>query len=80
MEAKVVCVGRGEGEGTLLLLQNVTLQVDKEDRWLWNLEKSYAYSVRSAYNSQSAQPVVVTPVDVNMLWQKHIPLKVVVFG
>jgi len=33
-----------------LLLQNVTLQVDKEDRWLWTLKKSNVYSVRSAYN------------------------------
>jgi len=63
-----------------LLLQIVTLQVDKEDRWLWNLEKSSAYFVRSAYNFQSSQHVVVTPVDVNMLWQKHIPLKVMVFA
>ena len=62
-----------------LLLRNVTLQVDKEDRWLWNFEKSSAYSLHSAYNFQSAQPVVDTPIDVNMLWQKHIPLKVVVF-
>jgi len=32
-----------------LLLQNVTLQVDKEDRWLWRLDLSHVFSVRSAY-------------------------------
>ena len=37
-------------------------------------------SVRSAYNFQSAQPDVATPVDVKMLWQKNIPLKVVIFA
>jgi hypothetical protein len=32
-----------------LLLQNVTLQVDKEDMWLWNLESSNDFTIRSAY-------------------------------
>ena len=32
-----------------LLLQIVTLQVDKEDKWLWNLESSNDFTVRSAY-------------------------------
>ena len=32
-----------------LLLQNVTLQVDKEVRWLWRLDLSHVFSVRSAY-------------------------------
>ena len=63
-----------------LLLQNVTLQVDNEDRWLWNLEKSNVYYVGSAYNFLFAQPDVVAPVDVTKLWQKHIPMKVVVFA
>jgi len=62
-----------------LLLQTVILQVDKDDKWLWNLEKSNAFSVRSAYNFQTAQPIVDAPVDVKMLWHKDIPLKVVVF-
>jgi len=63
-----------------LLLQNVTLQVDKEDIWIWNLEKSNAYTVRSAYNCQTAQLPAVVPVDMKMLWQKNVPLKVVVFA
>ena len=33
-----------------ILLQNVTLQVLKEDRWIWSLEPSNIYSVCSAYN------------------------------
>ena len=63
-----------------LLLQTVILKVDKDDRWLWNLEKSNAFSVRSAYNFQTAQVIVDAPVDVKLLWHKDIPLKVVVFA
>ena len=63
-----------------LLLQNVTLQVDKEDICIWNLEKSNAYTVRSAYNCHTTQLPVVVPVDMKMLWQKNVPLKVVVFA
>ena len=58
----------------------MTLLVDKEDIWIWNLEKSNAYTVRSAYNCQTAQHPAVAPVDVKMLWQKNVPLKVVVFA
>ena len=50
-----------------LLLQTVILKVDKDDRWLWNLEKSNAFSVRSAYKFQTAQPIVQAPVDVKLL-------------
>ena len=32
-----------------LLLQNVTLQVDTEDSWRWNLDSYNEYTVRSAY-------------------------------
>jgi len=63
-----------------LLLQHVTLQVDKEDRWLWNLEKSNVYSIRNAYNFQTAQFAGGPLLDVKMIWQKYVPLKVVVFA
>jgi len=63
-----------------LLLTNVTLQVDKEDRWLWTLEKSNVYSIRSAYNHLTSQHTADNPVAVKSLWHKDIPLKVVVFA
>jgi len=63
-----------------LLLQYVNLQVNKEDTWVWNLEKSNTFSVCSAYNFQTSQHIVDAPVDVKKLWLKDVPLKVVVFA
>jgi hypothetical protein len=62
------------------LLHMVVLQVDKEDRWLWNLETSHVYSVRSAYKLLTTQPPTASVVSVSSLWNKDIPLKVVLFA
>ena len=64
----------------ILLLHSVTLQVDRIDRWLWSLETSHVYSVRSAYNLLTFQPSTVSRVAVSSLWNKDIPLKVVLFA
>ena len=63
----------------LLLLHNVILQVDKDDRWLWTLKSSNVYFVRSAYRVLIVHPPLVYPVTVSELWHKDIPLKVVLF-
>jgi len=63
-----------------LLLLNVTLQVNKDDCWLWTLENSKSFSVRSAYNYTTAQLPIVTLVPVSSLWHKDVPLKVVLFA
>ena len=44
------------------------------------MEKSNAYYIRSAYKFQTAHVAVVALVGVKMIWQKNIPLKVVVFA
>ena len=67
------------GELTLLL-HNVILQVDKEDTWHWYLDNFRAYSVRSAYHFTTTQPPVTTMVASSLLWNKDIPLKVVIFA
>lgn len=43
-----------------LLVQNVILQVDKEDRWILSLESSSSYTVRSVYNYLNLQPPVAS--------------------
>jgi hypothetical protein len=51
----------------ILLLQNVILQVDMDDKWLWTLESSHVFAVRSAYNFLSFQPPLESPVAVSSL-------------
>jgi len=63
-----------------LLLQNVTLQVLREDRWIRNLEQSSIYSVCSAYNFLNVQAPFDHAVSVSSLWQKDVPLKVLLFA
>jgi len=63
----------------ILLLANVILQVNKDDRWLWSLETSNSFTVRSMYNSLTIQPQIELPVDASSIWHKDVPLKVVVF-
>jgi len=61
------------------LLQNVNLPVDKVDKWLWTLESSKVFTVRSAYKHLTTQPPLVSSVDASFLWHKDVPLKVVLF-
>ena len=62
-----------------LLLRNVTLQVDKDDKWHWKVDASNAYTVRSAYKSMIHHQLIDTTVSTKVLWHKDIPLKVVLF-
>lgn len=63
-----------------MLLQNLTLQVDMADGWLWSLEPSSVYTVRSAYKFLTLQPYVDFMVPVSSLWHNNVPLKVVLFA
>ena len=40
----------------ILLLAHVTLQITKEDKWLWTLENSSTFTVRSLYRFLTIQP------------------------
>jgi len=63
-----------------LLLHTVTLQVEKEDKWLWKLESTNNFSICSAYNVLVHQNHSATTVSFQDLWHKDIPLKVVLFA
>ena len=63
-----------------LLLQNVTVQVDRIGRRLWRLETSSVYTVRSAYNFLNANVPVDLQEPVSSLWHKDVPLKVILFA
>ena len=80
LEEGVVCVGRGVGGELILVLRRVALQVDKEDRWLWNAETSHVYSVCSAFKLLTIQPPTVSVVSASSIWNKDVPLKVVLFA
>jgi len=67
------------GEITLLL-QSINLQVDREDRWLWNLETSQIFSVRSAYHYMTAHSQDTSTMASPSIWHKNIPLKIVLFA
>ena len=62
------------------LLQSVSLQVYKIDTWHWKSETSQVFSVRSAYKLQASHLIGVSTVAVTTLWNKHVPLKVVLFA
>ncbi|RHN59920.1 putative reverse transcriptase zinc-binding domain-containing protein [Medicago truncatula] len=63
-----------------LLLQNVTLQVDRVDRRFWRLETDSVYTVRSAYNFLTANAPTDGAVSLPFLWNRDVPLKVVLFA
>ena len=64
----------------MLVLHNVTLQVDKDDKWLWTLESSHTFSVCKVYNFLTIQPRIASSVVASSLWHKDVPLKVVLFA
>ena len=80
VNAGAVCVGGGTVGELCLLLQNVTLQVDKEDKWLWKLESSNDFTVQSAYKVMVHRHHSTSTVSLKVLWHNDVPLKVVLFA
>jgi len=63
-----------------ILLENVNLQVTRKDRWLWRLDSSSNYNVRSAYKFLNEQFHLASEVQLPPIWHKDVPLKVVLFA
>jgi hypothetical protein len=63
-----------------LLLDNVNLQVTREDRWLWRLDSSSIYTVRSAYKFLNEHLNHVAEVQLPSFLHKDVPLKVGLFA
>ena len=57
------------------ILSNVLLQVEMEDRWVWNLHSSKRYTVKSAYENLTSVNVDFNVGYNHVLWLKMIPLK-----
>ncbi|KAF1897675.1 hypothetical protein Lal_00032432 [Lupinus albus] len=56
----------------------VTSKVDKPNSWVWRLEKSKQYSVRSAYKTLTHQDALETlpHQHIQILWRTRAPLKI----
>jgi len=63
----------------VILLHSVSLQVHREDKWMWKVDSSSRYTVRSAYNSITSQGTVENPETIPSVWHKDVPLKVLLF-
>jgi hypothetical protein len=67
----------GECQALLLL---VTLQVEFSNRWEWRPAPNTGYSVRDAYQIPTSQDTVTVEAAEDLLWHKHVPLKVFIFA
>ncbi|KAK2403415.1 hypothetical protein QL285_052853 [Trifolium repens] len=61
------------------LLLPLTLEVDSLDRWQWRPDPVSGYSVRDAYQLLTSQEAVTLGEADDLLWHKHVPLKVSIF-
>jgi len=67
-------------EGCRLLLLDVSLQTLTYDVWQWLPDPSRGYSVRGVYAMLNAPEIPQVLHDVELIWQKQVPLKVSIFA
>ena len=59
-----------------ILLSNISLQQTSTDRWVWRLDASNGYTVSGVYHLLTSQLVQTTNAVSDLIWHKHVPLKV----
>ena len=59
-----------------LLLNNIILQPNVSDRWIWQPDIVGGYMVRGAYQLLTAQATHNVAVIEDLIWHKQVPLKV----
>jgi hypothetical protein len=62
------------------LLFDIVLQPNISDHWLWRHHPGGGYSVRGAYNLLTTTDALDTDAASNLIWHKHVPLKVSVLA
>ncbi|GAU10307.1 hypothetical protein TSUD_421680, partial [Trifolium subterraneum] len=62
------------------VLENLFLQVDVMDKWIWRPDPSIGYSVRSAYHLLTHLVPVTMATHNDFIWNKVGPLKVSLFA
>lgn len=63
----------------LVLLHNIVLQDDVNDRWSWLIDPTHSYSVRDAYHLITSFGEQVDRSPVVDVWHRNIPAKVSLF-
>ncbi|GAU27264.1 hypothetical protein TSUD_125450 [Trifolium subterraneum] len=58
------------------ILLNISLQCHSLDRWIWQPDLVSGYTVRSAYQLLTDQPVVPLDEAKCLIWHSQFPLKV----
>lgn len=61
------------------LLSDIVLQDTILDRWRWGLDPTIGYSVKGTYQYLTSSDSTVEQRNSNMVWLKHVPVKVSVF-
>jgi len=63
-----------------LLLNDVSLQPLSFDVWQWLPDPSEGYSIRGVYAFLTNQEISQDWQDVDLIWHKHVSLKVSIFA
>jgi hypothetical protein len=67
-------------EEELVVLENLFLQVDVVDKWMWLPDPTNGYSVRGAYHLLTHLVPVIIIVHKDIIWNKVVLLKVSLFS